>query len=238
MGKLTVSLNGVVERECLLDQEKTIIGRLPDTAIRIDDPAVSGQHAMIITIMEDSFLEDLSSTNGTYLNGVLVKKCALTDGDLIGVGNHILKYERDEADDDDDEFTKTMVIKPGMPAHQAASEQQAHAIEAVEQSERRSAIESSASLPPGFLQVLTGPAKGRELELAKALVTLGRPGDQVAVISRRKTGYYLTHIEDAGGGKKFPAVNGKEIGAQSHPLKNHDVIELAGVKIEFFLADG
>ena len=236
MGKLTITNNGTVESEYLLTKDRIVIGRQLDCEIHIDDLAVSGKHATIITIMNDSFLEDGGSTNGTYVNGSLVKKCPLKDGDMIGIGNHVLKYAKDE-ETDESEFEKTMVIRPGMPAHREASGQLAQAIEDAENVASQSAIEITASVRTGRLRVLTGPAKDKELELSKALVTLGRPGVQVAVISRRRQGYFLTHIEGAGGSKKFPLVNQEPIGPHAQLLKNHDVIELAGVEMEFFVGE-
>lgn len=236
MGKLTITSNGTVEREFLLVKERVTIGRQIECEIHIDDVAVSGKHATIITIMNDSFLEDEGSTNGTYVNNTLVKKCPLKDGDMIGIGNHVLKYAKDEELDEMD-FEKTMVIRPGMPAHKEASNQQAQAIQEAENEASQSAIEITANVQVGRLRVLTGPATGKELELKKALVTLGRPGVQVAVISRRRQGYFLTHIEGAGGSKKFPLLNGEPIGPHAQQLKNHDVIELAGVEMEFFVGE-
>ena len=78
---------------------------------------------------------------------------------------------------------------------------------------------------------MSGGNAGRELELTKPLTTLGKPGVQVAVLTRRPQGYFITHVE----GVKRPTVNGQEIGAAPHSLKDHDVIELAGIKMEFFL---
>lgn len=236
MGKLTITSNGNFESEYPLVKERVTIGRQLDCEIHIDDLAVSGKHATILTFMNDSFLEDEGSTNGTYVNGTLVKKCPLKDGDAIGIGNHVLKYAKGEETDESD-FEKTMVIRPGMPAHKEASDQQAHAIEEAENEASQSAIEMTADIQVGRLRVLTGPAKGKELELKKALVTLGRPGVQVAVISRRRQGYFLTHIEGAGGSKKFPLVNGEQIGPHAQLLKSHDVIELAGVEMEFFVGE-
>jgi hypothetical protein len=80
------------------------------------------------------------------------------------------------------------------------------------------------------IQILTGANAGKEMELTKALTTLGKPGVQVAVITKRPQGYYITHVE----GANFPIVNGKAVDAQAHPLNDHDVLELAGVKMEFF----
>ncbi len=85
--------------------------------------------------------------------------------------------------------------------------------------------------PLAAVQILTGPSAGKELDLVKNLTTLGKPGLQVAVITRRPQGYFITHVE----GAKFPVINGKMIDAQAQPLQDHDVIELAGVKMEFFV---
>jgi len=91
-------------------------------------------------------------------------------------------------------------------------------------------------MPLGRLTILNGPIAGKELELTKALITLGKPGTQVAVISRRPQGYFLTHIESDGDGKRYPVVNGTAIGAKAYQLKDSDLIELAGIKMEFSTA--
>ena len=231
MAKLVLSLNGAVQGEFELDQEKFTIGRKPENDIQIDNLAVSGKHSMIITILDDSFLEDLGSTNGTYVNGKLVKKHALKDGDVIAIGKHELKYFNENASDDEDEFEKTMIIKPGSASAAVAAAQAAeNAGAAAEPTPQAGAPAASGGMPLGRLTVLNGPIAGKELELTKALITLGKPGTQVAVISRRPQGYFLTHIESSGG---FPVVNGAEIGAKAYQLKDGDLIELAGIKMEF-----
>src|SRR5919109_3672005 len=112
MAKLILSLNGIIQGEYALNKERILIGRKPDSDIRIDNLAVSSKHALIVTILDDSFLEDLGSTNGTYVNGKLIKKHALKNGDVIGLGKHELKYVNEHATADDEEFEKTMVIRP------------------------------------------------------------------------------------------------------------------------------
>jgi pSer/pThr/pTyr-binding forkhead associated (FHA) protein len=226
-------MNGAVQGEYELNQERLTIGRKPDNDIQIDNLAVSGKHALIITILDDSFLEDLGSTNGTYVNGKLVKKHALKDGDVIAIGKHELKYVNENATADDDEFEKTMIIKPGSASAAVAAAQAAEKAGAGAAPASPSATGSSGGMPLGRLTVLNGPIAGKELELTKALVTLGKPGTQVAVISRRPQGYFLTHIESDGDGKRYPVVNGEAIGAKAYQLKNNDLIELAGIKMEF-----
>jgi pSer/pThr/pTyr-binding forkhead associated (FHA) protein len=229
-------MNGVVQGEYELNQERLTIGRKPDNDIPIDNLAVSGKHALIITILDDSFLEDLGSTNGSYVNGKLVKKHALKDGDVVAIGKHELKYINEHATADDDDFEKTMIIKPGSASAAVAA---AQAAEKAVQSADPAAAPTAATgggMPLARLTVLNGPIAGKELELTKALITLGKPGTQVAVISRRPQGYFLTHIESDGDGKRYPVVNGEAIGAKAYQLKDSDLIELAGIKMEFSAA--
>ena len=237
MAKLVLSLNGAVQGEYELNQERLTIGRKPDNDIQIDNLAVSGKHCLIITILDDSFLEDLGSTNGTYVNGKLVKKHALKDGDVIAIGKHELKYINENASADDDEFEKTMIIKPGSASAAVAAAQAAEKAGAAAAPAAKAggggAAAAVSGMPLGRLTVLNGPIAGKELELTKALVTLGKPGTQVAVISRRPQGYFLTHIESDGDGKRYPVVNGEAIGPKAYQLKNNDLIELAGIKMEF-----
>ena len=237
MAKLVLSMNGAVQGEYELNQERLTIGRKPDNDIQIDNLAVSGKHALIITILDDSFLEDLGSTNGTYVNGKLVKKHALKDGDVVAIGKHELKYVNENASADDDEFEKTMIIKPGSASAAVAAAQAAEQAGAgpVDKGSSPSGVTSqpSSGMPLGRLTVLNGPIAGKELELTKALITLGKPGTQVAVISRRPQGYFLTHIESDGDGKRYPLVNGEAIGPKAYQLKAGDLIELAGIKMEF-----
>ena len=241
MAKLVLSLNGAVQGEFPLERERISIGRKPDNDIQIDNLAVSGKHALIITILDDSFLEDLGSTNGTYCNGKLVKKHALRNGDVIGLGKHELKYVNEHATADDEEFEKTMIIRPGSASAAVAAAKAAEEAAAIpaEDSEARPAAPvastPSGGMPLAKLQVLNGPIAGKELELTKALITLGKPGTQVAVISRRPQGYFLTHIEGDGTNDNFPVVNNNAIGPQAYAIQNGDIIELAGIKMEFNL---
>jgi pSer/pThr/pTyr-binding forkhead associated (FHA) protein len=238
MAKLVLSMNGMVQGEFELDQERLTIGRKPDNDIPIDNLAVSGKHALIITILDDSFLEDLGSTNGTYINGKLVKKHALKNGDIVAIGKHELKYINEHASVDDDEFEKTMIIKPGSASAAVAAAQAAEkaGVAAAPPTPTAATPAVSGGMPLGRLTVLNGPIAGKELELTKALITLGKPGTQVAVISRRPQGYFLTHIESDGDGKRYPVVNGEPIGPKAYQLKDSDLIELAGIRMEFTAA--
>jgi pSer/pThr/pTyr-binding forkhead associated (FHA) protein len=237
MARLILTLDGQVLAEYNMNKERYTVGRLPDNDIRIDNPAVSGHHSLIINILNDSFLEDLNSTNGTYVNGKLIKKHALQHGDVITVGHHQLRFVEDD-DAQQDEFEKTMVIQPSQRPVEKI--QTAHA-KAEETTTGTGATTSRRALPDGAqqtlkkakLQVLSGAFAGRELELSKALTTLGRPGVQVAAITRRSDGFYIVHVE-ADRPDNYPLVNGTPIGAQARRLVDNDVIQLAGVKMGFF----
>jgi pSer/pThr/pTyr-binding forkhead associated (FHA) protein len=283
MARLILSLDNQVLAEYNMTKERYTIGRLPDNDVRIDNPAVSGHHSLIINILNDSFLEDLNSTNGTYVNGKLIKKHALQHGDVITIGHHQLRFSDQQAPEtEQDEFEKTMVIPTGQQnadqlaraeaaadrAAAAASKKPTEAVrEDVAASVKLDAEEAAAlddtpppprprpqdmaetissatatgidhkpsALPLAKLQVLSGAFAGRELELTKALTTLGRPGVQVAAITRRAEGYYIVHVESGKEGD-FPLVNGKPIGAQARKLTDNDVVQLAGVKMGFFAA--
>ncbi|NNF41371.1 MAG: FHA domain-containing protein [Woeseiaceae bacterium] len=278
MARLFLSLDNQVLAEYNMTKERYTIGRLPDNDVRIDNPAVSGHHSLIINILNDSFLEDLNSTNGTYVNGKLIKKHALQHGDVITIGHHQLRFSDQQVNEEEqDEFEKTMVIPAGQQdADQLAKAEKAAAAAAMAAEpapvadaaaavrldpEEAAALEGTpkpaaappprapmrptstqagidpghapSALPLGKLQVLSGAFAGRELELTKALTTLGRPGVQVAAVTRRAEGYYIVHVESGKDGD-FPLVNGEPIGAQARKLSDNDVVQLAGVKMGFY----
>ena len=357
MAKLILSLDGMVLKEYPLTKERTTIGRKSHNDIVIDNLAVSGEHAMIMTILNDSFLEDLGSTNGTLVNHQPIKKHFLQNNDVVELGKYKLKYINEAvAQPPNEDLEKTVVMRmPGGVAKAEAAakgpevsqplpknfgdtvvnpelmQSQGANLGALRDAARQAAAASPASaptasgpatlagpatsgasavpaaaptpvtppasaapavsaapasaatapsaapaasagtplaaassmpeappapLPPkpgpaaaaaaatthpgaatvatgaqGTIQILSGPSAGKELPLSKPLTTLGKPGVQVAVIAKRPQGYFITHVE----GASFPVVNGKQLDAQAHPLSDHDVIELAGVKMEFFL---
>jgi pSer/pThr/pTyr-binding forkhead associated (FHA) protein len=243
MAKLIMSLDNAVIREVPLDKERLTIGRKPHNDIQIDNLAVSGEHCLIVTLLNDSFLEDLGSTNGTLVNGNPIKKHILQTNDVIEVGKYKLKYVTDQAGGATSvaDFEKTMVLhrpapKAGVTAQPSGFGDTQVNPSSITSHSQPTQTATSTTKPPerpalAAIQILTGASAGKELELTKNLTTLGKPGVQVAVITRRPHGYFLTHVE----GASFPVVNGKPLDAQAHPLHDHDVVELAGVKMEFFL---
>ena len=210
MAKLILSMEGLVLKEIPLVRERTTIGRKPNNDIQIDNLAISGEHAVVVTVINDSFLEDLDSTNGTLVNGQPVKKHFLQDGDVIELGKYRLKYLSEaDARPAQDDFEKTVVLRPEMM--RGAAERP---------------VAPGAGVPPG----LTCGGAGRELELVKPTTTLGKQGVQVAMISRRPHGCFIVHVE----GNNLPSVNGERLVAgKPHALLDLDIIELGGVRMEF-----
>lgn len=232
MAKLILSMDGLVLKEIALNKERLTIGRKPQNDIQIDNLAISGEHAVVVNILNDSFLEDLNSTNGTLVNGQPIKKHFLRNNDVVELGKYKLKYMVDAAPVAGD-MEKTTLLRPG--AAKAPSDLQ---LQPTTDPMTRSNIGlpptpplPAPALPTAAIQLLNGPNAGKELELTKTLTTLGKPGLQVAVIAKRPHGYFITHVE----GQQFPLVNGQSLDAQAHPLGDHDVIEIAGIKMEFFL---
>ncbi|MGH8168322.1 MAG: FHA domain-containing protein, partial [Woeseiaceae bacterium] len=187
----------------------------------------------------------------------LIKKHALQHGDVITIGHHQLRFSDQQTNEtEQDEFEKTMVIPAGhSSAAQLAKAERAAAAAAAASAESRRDVRvdmpkaeprshtstaagvnsrpAANALPLAKLQVLSGAFAGRELELTKTLTTLGRPGIQVAAITRRAEGYFVVHVESGEKGD-YPLVNGQPIGAQAKKLRDNDVLQLAGVKMGFF----
>ncbi len=243
--KLILSMDGLVLKEIPLTKERTTIGRKPHNDIQIDNLAISGEHSVIVTILNDSFLEDLNSTNGTYVNGQPIKKHFLQNSDVIELGKYKLKYINETPSQTTAaDFEKTMVLRSDL-MKKTAEQTSARAVSpsdtqiGLKAADTHVGVAAAAppaapaapAMPSGAIQVLTGANAGKELELTKNLTTLGKPGVQVAVITRRPHGYFITHVE----GANFPIVNGVKLDAHPRELKDHDVVELAGVKMEFFL---
>ena len=112
MGKLVVSHDGVVIKEVQITKDKTTLGRRPYNDIVIDNLAVSGEHAVLQMVGADVFIEDLNSTNGTYINGKAVKKQLLSHNDTVEIGKYKIKYLLE----DGTEYERTAVLRHGGPA--------------------------------------------------------------------------------------------------------------------------
>ena len=223
MGKLVVSLDGVVIKEVQITKDKTTLGRRPYNDIVIDNLAVSGEHAVLQMVGSDVFIEDLNSTNGTYINGKAVKKQLLTHNDTVEIGKYKIKYLLEDGTD----YEKTMIMKPGMAAPPPF-----HAASPAARNSSFGALGIPTSVAAATIRVMNGAAAGREVVLTKVVTTVGKPGVQVASITKRPAGYVLAHVE----GAARPAVNGNPLIGETVGLKNGDVIELAGTQMQFVQA--
>ena len=222
MGKLVVSLDGVVIKEVQITKDKTTLGRRPYNDIVIDNLAVSGEHAVLQMVGTDVFIEDLNSTNGTYINGKAVKKQLLAHNDTVEVGKYKIKFMVEDGTD----YEKTMIMKPGAMAPGGGYA-----------SGRASGFgglagATGANVGPATIRVMNGAAAGREVVLTKVVTTVGKPGVQVASITKRPGGYVFAHVE----GAAKPTVNGHPLTSETVQLKNGDVIELAGTQMQFVQA--
>jgi hypothetical protein len=232
MGKLVVSLDGVVIKEVQITKDKTTLGRRPYNDIVIDNLAVSGEHAVLQMVGADVFIEDLNSTNGTYINGKAIKKQLLTHNDTVEIGKYKIKY----LVDDSGEYEKTMIMRPGgsAPPPFASSGPMASGRPAMAPASGFGGLGAEpapahAATPTALIKVLNGAAAGREVALTKVVTTVGKPGVQVASITKRPNGYAFAHVE----GAQRPSINGVALVGDSVPLRNGDVIELAGTQMQF-----
>lgn len=225
MARLILSMDGLVLKEIPLNKERLTIGRRPLNDIQIDNLAISGEHATIVTILNDSFLEDLNSTNGTLVNGQPIKKHVLKNNDVIELGKYKLKFMAEEPLG----FTDNAPVfrAAGVPTYPEPERTFADTQIMIQRPQA-----APAPTPPrATIRLLNGPNAGKVLELEKSLTTLGKPGVQVAVISRRPDGVYVTHVE----GAKFPTVNGTPIDGEAFLLEDKDVVEIAGVRMELII---
>ncbi len=233
--KLILKFKDSVISECPIDREETTIGRKPENTIHIDNLAVSGRHARVLKIGNKVILEDLGSTNGTFVNNKRITKHVLQHGDVITIGKHTLVFVQTDAPEkpaaaappQEDDMDKTMIISP-----------QARAASAAKGS-------TAANMPLGSVQILAGPMQGKSFELTASLTSIGKGdackikvkgltvGKQAAVITRRPTGYHIAHLE----GLAKLKVNGETVGEQPRTLKDGDIIEIGDTKMEFFLKE-
>ena len=227
MAKLVLSSGGAIVHQCFLDQERLNVGRQPDNQVVIDDPAVSERHAAIIPIGNDHILEDLQSVSGTFVNGTRVSRHILQHGDVIKLGAFYLRYLNPRASADRD-LERTMLIT-GLQARLNAVRQGPGP--ASEEARVPSARHARVHFPKGRIRTMAGQRTGELIPLDRVVATFGTRGNQLAVITRRPHGYFITHVE----GRRYPRVNGQPIGKDAHALRNGDVIDVADERLQFFL---
>jgi pSer/pThr/pTyr-binding forkhead associated (FHA) protein len=212
MPKMIVSIDGVVIKEVQLTKDRTTLGRRPYNDIVIDNLAVSGEHAVIQLAGNDVLLEDLNSTNGTYINGKAVKKQLLQNNDSIEIGKYKIRFQGDQVSAGPDKPTALKTQPAGTLPTQAG-------------------VSNAADTAHGqaAIRVLNGAAAGREMALVKVVTTIGKPGIAVAAITRRPQGFVVAHVE----GAENPTLNGTRIQAEPVALKSGDLLELAGIQMQF-----
>ena len=203
MPKMIVSIDGVMIKQVQLSKDRTSLGRRPYNDIVIDNLAVSGEHAVLQMSGTEVYVEDLNSTNGTYVNGKAVKKQLLQHADVVEIGKYKISFVAENI---------ATAEKPAVIVTPAA-------------------VTVSAVLPvsAAAVRVISGAAAGREVALVKVVTTIGKPGVAVAAITRRPQGFVVTHVD----GAEKPMLNGMPIGAEPVALKNGDLLELAGTQMQF-----
>jgi pSer/pThr/pTyr-binding forkhead associated (FHA) protein len=238
MPKMIVSIDGVVIKEVQLTKDRTTLGRRPYNDIVIDNLAVSGEHAVLQLTGNEVFLEDLNSTNGTYVNGKAVKKQLLQNNDTVEIGKYKIKFINEAPGAT---FEKTMIIKPGMvppmpkpaaPVGNAPAGASATATAARPATTPATGTATADAHASASIKVLSGAAAGREVPLVKVVTTIGKPGVAVAAITKRSQGFVVAHVE----GSNKPTLNGAAIGSEPVALKNGDMLELAGTQMQFLMA--
>jgi pSer/pThr/pTyr-binding forkhead associated (FHA) protein len=213
MPKMIVSIDGVVIKEVTLAKDRTTLGRRPYNDIVIDNLAISGEHAVLHMIGSDVYLEDLNSTNGTYVNGRAVKKQALEHNDVIEVGKYKIRYLVGGVAPEGAGPGAVVAAAPSGPIP-LSSAPTVH-----------TPLGGSGGV--AVIRVLSGSGAGRELSLQKVVTTIGKPGVAVAAVTRRLHGYVVAPID---GGT---ALNGEPLGNEAVALQDGDVLELGGTRMQF-----
>ena len=216
MAKIIISLEGNITKVVPLNKYRMTLGRRPYNDIVVDNLAVSGEHAALQVIGRDYFIEDLSSTNGTYINSQKVKRQILKNGDRIEIGKYEIKYVLDAVSPQ----LAVASVKHELPQIQAisAGDSTLPLFEKTKFAEMYVAI-----------KILSGVSTGKELPLVKVVTTIGKPGEAVIAITKRPKSYVVSHVE----GATRPTLNGVSFGIDAVPLKNGDLFELAGTAMQF-----
>ncbi len=219
MPKLLLKFNAAVIKEVAMDQASVSIGRKPDNDIVIDNPAVSSHHCKLTLEGGGYYVEDLESTNGTFVNEKRIKKSGLHHNDVVGVAKHALVF-----------------------LNEAESQKQAAPAAASSAAAKPASAEKT-----GWLRVLKGVVDAAEHEL-KGLSTYIGKSDRVQVqikgsglfgsapevaasVHRKPEGYILVAVADG-----YPLVNGAKV-TGSIVLKEGDMIDCGSTTMMFELRD-
>ena len=216
MAKIIISLEGNITKVVPLNKYRMTLGRRPYNDIIVDNLAVSGEHAALQVIGRDYFIEDLSSTNGTYINSQKVKRQILKNGDRIEIGKYEIKYVLD-------------AVSPQLTA--ASVKHELPQIQAISAGDSTLPLFEKTKFAEMYvaIKILSGVSTGKELPLVKVVTTIGKPGEAVIAITKRPKSYVVSHVE----GATRPTLNGVSFGIDAVPLKNGDLFELAGTAMQF-----
>lgn len=227
MPKMIISIDGVVIKEAQLTKDRTTLGRRPYNDVVIDNLAVSGEHAVLHLGQDGIFIEDLNSTNGTYVNGKAIKRQQLQNNDTVEIGKYKIRFASE--------------APVGNPDKPMATRSPAGTGAVAARGAGDVAPPASAAGAPGvkpvegqraIIKVTSGAAAGREVPLVKVVTTIGKPGVAVAAITQRAQGFVLAHV----GGDSRPLLNGEPVSTEPVPLSNGDELELAGTRMQFIQA--
>jgi hypothetical protein len=215
MAAIILAKEGSVLQRIPLLKERTTIGRRTYNDIVIDEAGVSAEHAVLVFALGDLYFQDMGSTNGSRINGELVQKHCLQDGDVIEMGRHTMQYR---------------AYEDALPSRQAGAEAQSSddalwSITPIDLSQG----DAQGFHRPAIIEILSGQYSGKKIPLTQPLTTIGHPHVQIAVLAKGGDGYSLTHVE----GKTHPLVNGKSSGMATKALSDGDLIDLAGTKLRF-----
>ena len=224
MPKLIVSIDGVVIKEVQLTKDRTTLGRRPYNDVVIDNLAVSGEHAAVLMSGSDVQVEDLNSTNGTYVNSRAIRKQTLRHSDTVEIGKYKIKFLADTQ-----EAAQDLSPHSRPPSASPRAEVPVPQRRAFDNASSPALLQDTS---PASIRVISGAAAGREVALVKVVTTLGKPGVAVAAITRRPQGYAVAHVE----GEEFPLLNGAAVSTTPTGLKNGDILQLAGTQMQFIHA--
>jgi len=221
-GKLILTLDGEVVKEYTLDKEILTIGRKSDNDIQLNDLTVSGRHSVITTKDRTTTVKDLGSTNGTLVNGNHVTETTLVHGTVVQIGHHIFTFMMDESE----AYEPTMFVRAEIDETKTE----------LPDWEMDSKAIRMRGKPLGGLRKINDSLGNTGIEMRKRFSTVGYRGEKLALINRSDDGYTIVGIQGDSSrrGLDFPKLNGAKISLDKQKLKEHDLISIAGIEMEFY----
>lgn len=208
MPKMIISIDGVVIGQVALAKDRTTLGRRAYNDIVIDNLAVSGEHAVLHLRGGEVEIEDLNSTNGTYVNALVVQKQVLKDNDVVELGGCRIHFRA----------RSNLEIGAGSPRNVAEEDFES----AIPLSAAPTEAGALVELGVPMLRVLSDTHGGQDVPLQKVVTTIGKPGVAVAVVTRRRQGYVAASVMGE------VTLNGAPLGTDAVGLQERDVLELGG----------